>query len=130
MANPFMDVDISDISGQMAVLFGIDPVEMEMEVKNLQNSVQLKSQQSSGHFCSLVDPNDFKNLNEVALKVSALFGSTYLCESAFSDMNAIKSKYRTRLTDQHLNDAIRVNLSSYTPQYSSLVEAMQCQPSH
>ncbi|CAL9688304.1 unnamed protein product [Knipowitschia caucasica] len=130
MANPFMDVDISDISGQMAVLFGIDPVEMEMEVINLQNNVQLKSQQSSGHFWSLVDPNDFKNLNEVALKVSALFGSTYLCESAFSDMNAIKSKYRTRLTDQHLNDSIRVNLSSYTPQYSSLVEAMQCQPSH
>lgn len=37
IANPFMDVDISEISGQMAELFCVDPV--EMEVINLQNNV-------------------------------------------------------------------------------------------
>lgn len=45
MANPFVDVDINEISGQ-ASLFCVDPVEMEIEIINIQN-VQLKSQQHS-----------------------------------------------------------------------------------
>ncbi|KAG2457319.1 PSMG1 protein, partial [Polypterus senegalus] len=81
------------------------------------------------HFWSLVEPDDYKNLHQAALKMSALFGSTYLCDSAISDMNVMKSKFRTRLTDEHLNDSIRVNLSGYTPPYTSLVDSMQCQSS-
>ena len=130
IANPFMEVDITEISEKMAELFTVNPVEMEMEVINLQNHVQLKSQQHSQHFWSLVDPENYKNIHQAALKISALFGSTYLCEAAFSDMNVIKSKFRTRLTDEHLNDCIRVNLSAYTPAYTSLVDSMQCQSSH
>ena len=43
---------------KMAELFSVNPVEMEMEVINLQNNVQLKSQQNSQHFWSLVDPEN------------------------------------------------------------------------
>lgn len=75
MANPLMDVDTSEISGQMAELFCVDPVEMEIEVVTLQNNVQLKSQQHSKHFWNLVDPDNYKNLHQAALKMSALFGS-------------------------------------------------------
>ncbi len=130
IANSIMDVDINEISGQMAELFCVDPVEMEMELLNLQNDDQLKSQQHSQNFWSLVEPESYKNLCQAALKIIALFGSTYLCESAFSDMNVMKSKFRTRLTDEHLKDSIRVNLSGYIPAYSSLVGSMQCQVSH
>uniref|UniRef100_A0AAQ5Y107 HAT C-terminal dimerisation domain-containing protein n=1 Tax=Amphiprion ocellaris TaxID=80972 RepID=A0AAQ5Y107_AMPOC len=130
VANPFMCVDITDLSAQMADVFCVDPTETEIEIINMQNNVHLKSQQQSSHFWSLVEPDSYKNLNQVALKMSALFGSTYLCESAFSDMNIIKSKFRTKLTDEHLSDCIRVNLSGYTPQYTSLVSSMQCQASH
>ena len=125
-----MDVDTSEISGQMAELFCVDPVEMKIEVVTLQNNVELESQQHSQHFWSLVDPDNYKNLHQAALKMSAMFGSTYLCESAFSDMNVMKSKFRTRLTDDHLNDSIRVNLGRYTSAYSSFVCSMQCQSSH
>ena len=125
MANPFIDVDISEISGRMAELLCVDPVEMEIEVINLQNNAQLKSQQHSQHFLSLVEPDNYENLHQAALKMSALLGSTYLCESTFSDMNVIQNK-----TDSHLNDSIKVNLSGYTPQYTSLVDSMQCQSSH
>ena len=97
---------------------------------DLQNNVQLKSQQNSQHFWSLVDPENYKNIHQAALKMSALFGSTYLCEAAFSDMNVMTSKYRTRLIDEHLNDSIRVNLRGYTPAYNSMVDSMQCQSSH
>lgn len=63
IANPFMDVDISELSGQMAELFCVDPRETEIEIINIQNNVQLKSQQQSSHFWSLVDPENYKNLN-------------------------------------------------------------------
>jgi len=92
-----------------------------MEVINLQ-----KSQQLSQHFWSLVELDNYENFHQAALKMSALFGSTYLCESAFSYMNVLKSKLRTRLTDEHLNDSIRVNLSGYTSAYTSLVDSLQC----
>lgn len=37
---------------------------------------------------------------------------------AYSRMNVIKSKLRTRLTEEHSNDFTSVNLSGYTPQYT------------
>lgn len=130
IANPFMDVDISEISGKMAELFCVNPVEIELELLNLQNDIQLKSHQYAKHFWTLAEPEKYKNVCQAALKIAALFGSTYLCESAFSDMNVMKSKLRTRLTDEHLKDSLRVNLSGYIPAYSSLVGSMQCQVSH
>ena len=128
VANPFMTVDIGEISGQMAELFCINPV--KMEVINLQNDVQLKSQLHSQHLWNLVEPEKYNNLHQAALKMSALFGSTCFCEAAFSDMKVKKSKFRTVLTDKHRKGSIRVNLSGYTPAYTSLVDSMQCQSPH
>lgn len=68
MANP---LDTSEIS-----VFCVDLVEMEIEVVTLQHNVQFKSQKHSQHFWSLVDPDNYKNLHQAALKMSALFGST------------------------------------------------------
>lgn len=56
----------------MAELFCVDPVEMEMELLNLQNYVQLKSQQHAQHFWSLVEPENYKNLCQAALKLHCL----------------------------------------------------------
>ena len=53
-----MDVNISEIYGQMAELFCVDPVETEIELLNLQNDVQFKSQQHVQHFLSLVEPEN------------------------------------------------------------------------
>lgn len=121
IANPFMGLDVDNISKQMAELFDVSALEMEMEMEviNLQNNIQLKSQQHSPNFWCLVDPGVYKNIHQAALKAYALFGSTYLCEAAFSDMNVIKCKFRTRLSDD-LNDC----------NDASLVEAMQCQSAH
>lgn len=64
MANPFMYVDISEISGQMPELFCVDPVEMLIEVINLQTNVQLKSQQHSEHFWNILELNNKQKINE------------------------------------------------------------------
>ncbi|XP_078542665.1 general transcription factor II-I repeat domain-containing protein 2-like [Lissotriton helveticus] len=129
-SNPFMEVDVSDISEQISVLLNLDSATMEMEIVTLQNDIELKARQSDLNFWSLVDAEKYKNIRTAAMKLFSLFGSTYLCESTFSDMNFVKSKLRTRLTGDHLNDCIRVALSGYTPDYRGLADARQCQVSH
>ena len=44
-------------------------------------------------------------VTNITLKIMAYFGSTYLAESAFSDMNFIKSENRNSLTDEHLDQS-------------------------
>lgn len=80
----------------LAELFRVDPVEMEIEVINLQNNWQLKSQPHSQHFWSLVEPDNYKNLHQAALKLSALLASRYLREPAFPHMNV---EIKVQLTD-------------------------------
>jgi len=44
-------------------------------------------------------------------------------------MKILKSKYSSSLTDEHLNDCIRVGITKYTTHYKT-VEEMQCEVSH
>jgi len=54
----------------------------------------------------------------------------YLSESGFSTLTIPKSKYRSSLTDKHLNDGMRVAITKYTPNYNELAKEMQCQVLH
>ena len=38
----------------------------------------------------------------------ALFGSTYLCEQFFSKMGFMKFSYRSVMTDEHLENRLRL----------------------
>ena len=37
-----------------------------------------------------------------------MFGKTYVCESTFSTMKEVKSKNRNRMTDETLDDSLRL----------------------
>ncbi|CAI5682820.1 unnamed protein product [Oreochromis niloticus] len=127
---PFMNVDTTCIAEQLSSMFSLDAGQVEIEIVTLQNDVHLKAYQGAPNFWCLVDTEKYSGVCTAAMKVASLFGSTYLCESAFSDMNFIKNKHRTRLSDAHLQDSLRVAVSSYTPDYNTLVNSMQCQVSH
>ncbi|KAK1881256.1 Lysine-specific demethylase 4A [Dissostichus eleginoides] len=58
--------------------------------------------------------NDFKNKEEI--------------KTALKKMKVIKSKYRSRLTDRHLTDCLRLAVCSYEPDYKALTGSVQ--PSH
>ena len=60
----------------------------------------------------------------------AVFGSTYVCEQLFSRMNLVKNKFRSSLTDEHLESTLRVATSAIQPDIDQLVQQMQSQPSH
>jgi len=55
------------------------------------------------------------------------FATSYLCESGFSALLAIKTKQGNRLD---ITDDMRVALSQTIPQFHVLVEKKQQQPSH
>jgi hypothetical protein len=64
------------------------------------------------------------SVRSIALRLAAFFLSTYLCEDAVSQMKIFRSRYRRRLTDQHL--CLPLCLGNYEPSFSNLLQDMQC----
>ena len=61
-----------------------------------------------------------------ASKILCMFGTTYLCEQAFSVMNLNKTKLRSQLTHSHLNDIMVVQTcQKFVPDMDKLVKACQ-----
>jgi hypothetical protein len=92
----------------MCAIFGnYNLEELEIEILSFQEDVSLKfSSATCNKFWTLADRNKYPMIHSIALKMYSCFGSTYLCEVAFSSMNVIKNKYRDCLTDSHLDDAL------------------------
>ena len=59
----------------------------------------------------------------------SIFGSIYLCEEALSQMKIIKSRYQSRLNDEHLKYRLHLCLSNYEHPFSKLSQDMQCHAS-
>ena len=49
---------------------------------------------------------------------------------AFSDMNIIKSENWNSLTNEHLDQCLRLSLSSHNPDFEKIAKPAQCQRSH
>ena len=73
-------------------------------------------------------PPIFTELSLVFKRTMCLYGSTYLCEKFFSTLNFNKSKYRSRLIDEHLQAVRKVSTaSSLKANASRLCENKRCQ---
>lgn len=57
-----------------------------------------------------------------AIQVLVQFGTTYVCEAAFSSMVFIKNDYRSRITNFNLENCLLCCLTSYTPRYRKLIK--------
>ena len=129
LSNPFLPIDIEQVADRFQQVFAL-PSGVDMEMVDLQNDIVLKNRSRDRDFWRLVSKEKYPLLTACALIVSAYFGSTYLCEMAFSQMKIIKSKYRSRLTDRHLTDCLRLAVCSYEPDFKALTDSIQSQPSH
>ncbi|KAJ8362371.1 hypothetical protein AAFF_G00378160 [Aldrovandia affinis] len=121
------DIYVDDIASKVGSFFHLDTTAVENEILTLQNDIQMKSRATTemkGELWELLLEEKYPNI------MSALFGSTYLCESAFSHMKIIKSKYRSTRTDDHLVACLRLATSCYCPDYEKLAASSQCQRSH
>ena len=75
-------------------------------------------------------PDTYDNMKKYAFGILSIFGSTYVCEQLFSNMNYIKNRYRSRLTDDSLQSCVKVKVSSYSPNVQMLCAEIQDQKSH
>ena len=62
----------------------------------------------------------FPELRKHAKKFCCLFGSTFTCEQLFSKMKFTKSTTRTGLTDDHLNDVLRISTTDIITDFEKL----------
>ncbi|XP_077100002.1 SCAN domain-containing protein 3-like [Siphateles boraxobius] len=65
---------------------------------------------------------EYPELTAQAMQILLQFPTTYLCESSFSTLTAMKTKYRARL---HVENDLRVCLSSITPRLDKICSERQ-----
>ncbi|XP_060873903.1 SCAN domain-containing protein 3-like [Metopolophium dirhodum] len=73
---------------------------------------------------------EYPVISKAALLILIPFASTYLCETAFSQLQIIKNKHRSCISQQSLESNLRISVSNITPDINMLCENMQAQPSH
>ncbi|XP_056147462.1 microcephalin [Lampris incognitus] len=83
ISNPFLPIEIEEVPAKFQQAFAL-PVEVDMGITDLQNDIELKASSRNSDFWDLVNTEKFPLLSFSTLKVKAYFGSTYLCEMAFS----------------------------------------------
>ena len=83
-----------------------------------QADIELKFR-AHGQSGNLLTKEKYPTMRKCATFFTALFGSTYLCLSAFSHMIISRSKYRSTITDGHLEACLRPASSSYCPDYAT-----------
>ena len=76
------------------------------------------------------EEDSYPMLIDHAKKMANIFGSTYVCEQLFSKMKFTKNKMRTNLTDDHLNESLRLATSSLNPNIEKLSKEKLRQPPH
>ena len=75
-------------------------------------------------------PDKFNCMKKVAFALLSAYGSTYQCEQIFSQMKHILSPNRSRLTTDHSEGCVKLKVSKYSPEISTLVKGKQGQGSH
>lgn len=63
----------------------------------------------------------YNTLKTLATYALAMFGSKYTCEGAFSRMNSIKTYKRNHLSNQSLEDCLRISLTAVKPDVKRIV---------
>jgi hAT family C-terminal dimerisation region len=127
----FINFDIENLSSCIVENFQEDGPSSEMELIEFLCDLSLKSVASTVESVwPFVPTEKYPILVRIALKTKALFCSTYLCESTFSTMKVVKSKYRNIFTDVHLDNCIRMGVTRYSAKIEKNVEESECHYFH
>lgn len=118
ISSPFSKlVNLNELSVCIHQHFPMEDVsKVQLEIIDIQSDLNLKAFASPlQSIWPLVSQNKYPSLVSIAQRVQALFCSTYLCEISFSNMKIIKSRLRNRLTNNHLDDCMRMSQLNMYP---------------
>ncbi|KAJ3646454.1 hypothetical protein Zmor_024042 [Zophobas morio] len=128
LLNPF-EVDVINKGFPLSKNILKETAAGELELIDLQEDEGLKifhkTTKSINEFWKHVPAMKYGHLRNAACRILSIFGSTYDIEALYSTMKFIKSKYRSRLTNQHLKELIRSAVTNYQPNYKELVANVQ-----
>lgn len=132
LKSPFEVDAAAEWTDVAAKLFNLPKASLQMEIIDLQEdvSLQIYKKVSTEEFWVKHVTEKYQNCKKLAINLATMFGSTYICETSFSKMNFLKNKYRSRLTDAHLEDTLRISCSSREPNYKNLAQDRRCNFSH
>lgn len=119
-------------------IFKSNKAALQMEIIEFQEDFVLKdifskvpdTLECDQFWIKYVSDKKYPELKTLAIKLCTMFGSTYVCEAAFSRMTFIKNRYRSRLTDDHLDTLMRISCTNYTPNFKKIVKNKTCHFSH
>jgi len=110
------------------------PSSLQLELVRLQHNSILKDRyyHFNGDLVSSyrgIEQLEFPRIRALALKFTAMFGTTYVCEQLFSLMNFTKCKTRSCLSDAALQSLLRIQSArTLTPNLAKLVKEKNVQP--
>ncbi|CAB4060873.1 unnamed protein product [Lepeophtheirus salmonis] len=105
------------------------PVDIQLEIIDLQCDADLEGKFNSAGLDTFYQYRipGYPKLTALAAKIQCMFGTTYLCEQIFLVMNINKLKLRSKITNKHLNDIIKVTASQdIIPDVDALIQAKRC----
>jgi hypothetical protein len=107
--------------------------ELQMEIIELQCNSSLKLKFES--LTNLIEfykyvPSTLPQIRNNALRISSMFGSTYVCEQLYTNMKNNKTKHRNNISDEHLSSCMRIiSANSIQPNIDKLVSNKRIQVS-
>jgi hypothetical protein len=93
------DLNIIETGADICESYPLSKPSLENEILTLKNDTFLKTRAGQEFFWKLVPRHKFPNLRRCSEIVHSCFGSTSLCESAFSYLKMAKSKQRSNTTE-------------------------------
>ena len=99
--------------------------ELQMELLELQADSDLHSkfrELTLQDFYRHVPAHRYAKIRKHAQVKLSLFGSTYVCEQAFSLLNLNKCKLRNALSDPHLSDILTLSVSELEPDVERILK--------
>ncbi|XP_073346963.1 general transcription factor II-I repeat domain-containing protein 2-like [Pagrus major] len=99
--------------------------ELQMELLELQADSDLHSkfrELTLQDFYRRVPAHRYAKIRKHAQVMLSLFGSTYVCEQAFSLLNLNKCKLRNALSDPHLSDILTLSVSELEPDVERILK--------
>ena len=125
--NPF-DADVTTDGCPMPESFLSKASVVETELLELQEDLALKMVHKSLSTVELwkqVPEAKHPNLKKPVIRLISIFSSTYCCESFYSVIKFVKSKYSSVLTNQHLKELLRTALTSYQPNFKHVAAQVE-----
>uniref|UniRef100_A0AAR2KGQ1 SPIN-DOC-like zinc-finger domain-containing protein n=1 Tax=Pygocentrus nattereri TaxID=42514 RepID=A0AAR2KGQ1_PYGNA len=134
----FRDFSVIEKEIKLVTPFLVDPEEVEenlpLELIKIQCDDCLKNhhqQLSLPEFYRGLEKEKFPLMRRHVKKMISLFGSTYICEQTFSLLTLNKSRLRTKMTDSHLHNILRISTTKFTPDLPAILRSkaqQHCSP--